>query len=105
MPIAIGGVPLAGLLSSRMPELSRQVISTLLAELGIYRTLPEEEIGGEITWVVEDNLRLVAAMLREHQVPDLSRLAASARRRAEEGCRWKPCSAPTTSARTSPGPR
>ena len=83
--LAIGGVPLAGLLASRMPELVRRVIGALLAELGTYRSLPEEEIGGEITWVVEDNLRLVAAMLRERKVPDLSRLAASARRRAEEG--------------------
>ncbi|MFC5290742.1 PucR family transcriptional regulator [Actinokineospora guangxiensis] len=83
--LAVGGIPLSGLLASRMPELVAEVIRAVLAEVGIYRSLPDEEIGGEITAVVEENLRMVAAMLRERRMPDLARLGASARRRAEEG--------------------
>jgi hypothetical protein len=83
--LAVGGIPLSGLLASRMPELVAEVIRAVLAEVGIYRSLPDEEIGGEITAVVEENLRMVAAMLRERRLPDMARLGASARRRAEEG--------------------
>jgi hypothetical protein len=83
--LAVGGIPLSGLLASRMPELVAEVIQAVLAEVGIYRSLPEEEIGGEITAVVEENLRMVAGMLRRRRLPDMARLGASARRRAEEG--------------------
>lgn len=81
-------VELHARLVARLPELVRTVMTALLDDVAFYGELPEEEIAGEITAVVRENLRVFAEVLRGKRLPSPAELewcAASAVRRAEEG--------------------
>ncbi|WP_177242449.1 PucR family transcriptional regulator [Amycolatopsis marina] len=86
--LRINGALVHRRLLSRLPELTSSVLDSSLRDVPFYRELPDEEVAGDIARVVEDNLRLVATLVRDRRVPDEAELAVfaeSAARRAEEG--------------------
>ena len=68
-------------------DLALSMVDTFLDEIPLYQRLPREQVEGEITSIVEDNLRIFFRTLREGRAPTEEELAeprASAQRRAEE---------------------
>lgn len=64
------------------------MVHELTAQIPAYQTLPREELGGDISQVIGQNLRAFIAVLRTGSLPDedeLLKLRVSAARRAEEG--------------------
>lgn len=71
----------------QIPELARSMIKAFAAEVSPYGRLPREQLAGEVTGIVTDNLRLFFRLLREDRSPSDEEIAAmrhSAARRAEE---------------------
>jgi hypothetical protein len=71
----------------KVPELARQIVAGLIEQVPGYRALPREQLGGEITGIVGENLRLFFRVLRAGRLPDEAEIAGireSAARRAEE---------------------
>ncbi|WP_416981038.1 PucR family transcriptional regulator [Streptomyces sp. T028] len=86
--LTVAGRPMHLRLTGLVPVLTRRILGSFVDTIPIYRQLPEEELSGDITRVVESSLHLVARVLRERRGPlpeELSALVASAARRAEEG--------------------
>ncbi|WP_328444539.1 PucR family transcriptional regulator [Amycolatopsis sp. NBC_00438] len=84
----IGGQALADRLTGALPALTRAVIEELVARLTAYRLMPGEELAGDISRVIEQNLRSFVAVLRSKTLPTAAEVAflrESAARRAEEG--------------------
>ncbi len=68
-------------------ELAGRMVSAFVAAVPAYRTLPREQLDGEIRAICVANLRLLMRCLRQGRGPDRQELAeprASAARRAEE---------------------
>ncbi|MGH9077231.1 MAG: PucR family transcriptional regulator [Acidimicrobiales bacterium] len=70
-----------------LPALTRRILAALQTEIPLYAQLPREQLLGEITDVVVDNLRVFFRTLREGRAPTAGELAhagQSAARRAQE---------------------
>ncbi|MCZ4125029.1 PucR family transcriptional regulator [Streptomyces sp. H39-S7] len=77
-----------GWLTANLPRLIKAVVHELTAQIPAYQTLPREELGGDISHVIGQNLRAFISVLRTRTMPDedeLLHLRVSAARRAEEG--------------------
>ena len=75
-------------LAGVVPELTRAVVAELVSRIPTYQHMPQEELLGDISTVVERNLRLLAEVLRSRTLPEAAQVAflrESAARRAEEG--------------------
>ena len=84
----IGGHEVTQILSTRIPELTDEVLGVLRAELPVYARLPTDLLQGDVRRVVVRALRLFVTALDTDGRPDdaaLADLAESAARRAEEG--------------------
>ncbi|WP_243773201.1 PucR family transcriptional regulator [Actinomadura barringtoniae] len=84
----IGGIAADTLLAAQVPGLAREMVATFTDRFPTYSALPKEELAGDITRVVEDNLRTFVRTLRTGRLPtaeDLVEMTRSATRRAEEG--------------------
>ncbi|WP_410624696.1 PucR family transcriptional regulator [Amycolatopsis sp. cmx-8-4] len=84
----VGGQNLADRLTGALPALTRAVIEELVARLTAYRLMPGEELAGDISRVIEQNLRSFVGVLRSKTLPTAAEVAflrESAARRAEEG--------------------
>jgi hypothetical protein len=84
----LGGQNLATRLTAELPALTRAVIDELVVRLTAYRLMPGEELAGDISRVIEQNLRSFVAVLRSKTLPTAAEVAflrESAARRAEEG--------------------
>jgi hypothetical protein len=84
----LGGQDLAARLTAELPALTRAVIDELVVRLTAYRLMPGEELAGDISRVIEQNLRSFVAVLRSKTLPTAAEVAflrESAARRAEEG--------------------
>ncbi|ONF63687.1 PucR family transcriptional regulator [Amycolatopsis keratiniphila] len=84
----IGGRPLAERLTEVLPSLAKTVLSEIVLRIPEYGLLPAEELSGDITHVIEQNLRSFIDTLRTGATPsrpELDFLRESAARRAEEG--------------------
>ncbi|MFC3453840.1 PucR family transcriptional regulator [Amycolatopsis speibonae] len=84
----IGGRPLAERLTEVLPSLAKTVLSEIVSRIPEYGLLPAEELSGDITHVIEQNLRSFIDTLRTGATPsqeELDFLRESAARRAEEG--------------------
>ncbi|GAA4474089.1 helix-turn-helix domain-containing protein [Rhodococcus olei] len=87
-PLRVAGRPVAQWLSASATDLTARVIARLVDDLPIYRSLPREEVYGEIADVVHRNIELFATLVFERRAARDSELAEqrnSAARRAEEG--------------------
>jgi hypothetical protein len=60
----LGGQDLAARLTAELPALTRAVIDELVVRLTAYRLMPGEELAGDISRVIEQNLRSFVAVLR-----------------------------------------
>lgn len=70
-----------------VPALTRRILAALRTEIPLYAQLPTEQLLGEITDVVVDNLRVFFRTLREGRAPtagELAQAGQSAARRAQE---------------------
>lgn len=86
--LAFGGKPLPELLAAGSTRLARAVVETLANQLPVYRSLPAEELAGDIVQVTQRCIRQFAGVLRHGTMPepdDFAELRESAARRAEEG--------------------
>ncbi|MCP2341769.1 PucR family transcriptional regulator [Actinomadura rupiterrae] len=84
----IGGCPADSVLGPQVPVLARRMVAAFADRFPTYSALPREELAGDITRVVEDNLRTFVRTLRTGRLPapdDLVEMTRSAARRAEEG--------------------
>ncbi|WP_340682831.1 helix-turn-helix domain-containing protein [Amycolatopsis coloradensis] len=84
----IGGRPLAERLTEVLPSLAKTVLAEIVSRIPEYGLLPAEELSGDITQVIEQNLRSFIDTLRTGSTPareELDFLRESAARRAEEG--------------------
>ena len=71
----------------RTPVLARRMVDAFVAEVPVYRQLPEEQLRGDITDICVTNLRIFFRCLRERRAPTAAELEEprqSAARRAEE---------------------
>lgn len=93
-PLRIGGRNLHERLSADLPSLVKSVIAELVSRIPVYRQLPVEELSGDITRVITQNLRSFIAILRTRTLPtraELDFLRESAARRAEKASRSTSC--------------
>jgi len=84
----IGGRPLTERLTAVLPSLAKTVLAEIVSRIPEYGLLPAEELSGDITHVIEQNLRSFIDTLRTGSTPaqeELDFLRESAARRAEEG--------------------
>ncbi|MFE6614223.1 PucR family transcriptional regulator [Amycolatopsis sp. NPDC057786] len=84
----IGGRPVAERLTEVLPSLAKTVLAEIVSRIPEYGLLPAEELSGDITRVIEQNLRSFIDTLRTGSTPsreELGFLRESAARRAEEG--------------------
>ncbi|MFJ2757297.1 PucR family transcriptional regulator [Nocardioides sp. NPDC087217] len=84
----IGGHEVTQILSTRIPDLTDEVLRVLTAELPVYARLPTDLLNGDVRKVVARAIRLFVTALDTDGRPDdaaLADLAESAARRAEEG--------------------
>ncbi|WP_181771585.1 PucR family transcriptional regulator [Amycolatopsis pittospori] len=84
----IGGRPLAERLTDVLPSLTKAVLGEIVTRIPEYGLLPAEELSGDITHVIEQNLRSFIDTLRTGAMPareEIDFLRESAARRAEEG--------------------
>ncbi|OZM73765.1 transcriptional regulator [Amycolatopsis antarctica] len=85
---SVGGRPLHERLTAELPRLASMVVAELTERVPAYRLLPGEQLAGDITRVIEANLRSFISVLRSRTLPgqaELDVLRESAARRAEEG--------------------
>lgn len=71
----------------RIEGIVRSMVTTFVADIPIYSRLPSEQLAGEISEIVRENLRIFFRCVRERRAPTDDELAeprASAARRAEE---------------------
>ncbi|MFC0623098.1 PucR family transcriptional regulator [Kribbella deserti] len=83
----IGGVPIADRLRAAR-ALPKEMVRAFVATIDPYRTLPPEELEGDITRITAVNIRLFINLLETGQLPtehDLNEIALSSVQRAEEG--------------------
>lgn len=83
----MGGRPLAASLRGRHRGLTELVLARLVADIEVYRELPDEELDSDITAAIARGIRLFLDMLATGAAPtgnDLTALGESAVRRAEE---------------------
>lgn len=86
--LAVGGRCLHERISTRLPRLVSVILARLLAEVPLYGRLPAEELHGEVSAIIDHNIRVFGDLLRERRpaaASELDRQRRSARRRAEEG--------------------
>ncbi|WAL68491.1 helix-turn-helix domain-containing protein [Amycolatopsis cynarae] len=86
--LSIADVPVAARIRARAPRLTRSVVARLMAELPAYTALPQEEIAGDISDIVQRSLRLLADVIERRRPAadhELVRQRESAAQRAEEG--------------------
>ncbi|MPZ00115.1 MAG: transcriptional regulator [Actinophytocola sp.] len=86
--LRIGGRALHEWLSADLPVLVKTVLGELVARIPAYQQLPAEELSGDISRVIRQNLRSFITILRSRALPaeaDLRILRESAARRADEG--------------------
>ncbi|WP_410659422.1 PucR family transcriptional regulator [Amycolatopsis sp. lyj-112] len=84
----IGGRPLPERLTAALPSLTRTVLAEIVSRVPEYGLLPAEELSGDITHVIEQNLRSFIDTLHTGATPSQEErdfLRESAARRAEEG--------------------
>ncbi|MGH3735955.1 MAG: PucR family transcriptional regulator [Micromonosporaceae bacterium] len=84
----IGGKRLPDLLAENRQLIGRRVLARVQAEVPAYRSLPSEQLAGDIAEVIDRNLRMLIAVVETGAAPPAEELAAlreSAARRAEEG--------------------
>ncbi|MFG2502847.1 PucR family transcriptional regulator [Streptomyces sp. NPDC048441] len=84
----VGGRPLHERLTADLPAFVDLVLKEVTARIPAYGLLPGEQLAGDITHVIEQNLRAFTAVLRTKSLPrqaELDHLRESAARRAEEG--------------------
>ncbi|GAA2803943.1 helix-turn-helix domain-containing protein [Saccharopolyspora taberi] len=82
------GAPLHEALAAATPGLVPAVLAGVIAELPAYAELPDEELRGDITRIIERGMAMVGRMLRNGGVPDpesLNELREDILHRAEEG--------------------
>ncbi|RKT89060.1 DNA-binding transcriptional regulator, PucR family [Saccharopolyspora antimicrobica] len=82
------GEPLDQVLAAAAPELVPAVLARLIDELPAYAELPEEELLGDITRIIQRGMAMVVRMLRNGGAPDpgsLADLREDVLHRAEEG--------------------
>ncbi|MER7077748.1 DNA-binding transcriptional regulator, PucR family [Saccharopolyspora kobensis] len=82
------GEPLDQVLAAAAPELVPTVLARLVDELPAYAELPEEELLGDITRIIQRGMAMVVRMLRNGGAPDpksLADLREDVLHRAEEG--------------------
>jgi hypothetical protein len=87
-PFHVGGENLDQRLSAALPELVQAVLQELVARIPEYGQLPTEEIAGDITRVVTQNLRSFIDLVRTATLPkpeEVAYMRESAARRADEG--------------------
>ena len=85
--LRVGGVPVHERLAGAVPGLVREIVRRLVEEVPFYRLLPDEQIRGEVTEVVDRSVRLLADVVREGRDArdgELTFQRDSAARRAEE---------------------
>ncbi|MFD8497607.1 PucR family transcriptional regulator [Amycolatopsis sp. NPDC059657] len=86
--LSVAGVPIHDLLARRLAELVSRILVRIQAEVAAYRTLPIEELRGDIAAIAQDVLRAFIRGLREDRglnAEELDQVSRSAARRAEEG--------------------
>ncbi|QFU89209.1 CdaR family transcriptional regulator [Amycolatopsis sp. YIM 10] len=86
--LVVGGRPLHERLSDELSAYTGLVLEALTARVPAYGLLPAEQLTGDITRVIEQNLRSFTEVLRTRELPgrpELDFLRESAARRAEEG--------------------
>ncbi|MFD1826126.1 PucR family transcriptional regulator [Mumia zhuanghuii] len=87
-PLRIAGEPIASRLRIGAPELARNVVAQMLAEIPAYSDLPFEELTHDIVDIVERCLRMTADVV-ERRCPassgEFEPLRESAAHRADEG--------------------
>ncbi|MDA3642536.1 helix-turn-helix domain-containing protein [Saccharopolyspora indica] len=82
------GEPLDQVLAAAAPALVPTVLARLVDELPAYAELPEEELLGDITRIIQRGMTMVVRMLRDGGAPDpksLADLREDVLHRAEEG--------------------
>lgn len=86
--LSIGGRAVPERINMRLPRLVAVILARLMAEVPLYSRLPAEELHGEVAAIIDHNIRVFGALLRERRPAkssELDRQRRSARRRAEEG--------------------
>ena len=87
-PLSLNGTPLHTLVEAGRHALARSLVNGFVAEIPLYRQLPQEEIAGDITRITAHNLSMIARVFRDRDAPtdsELAPLRTSAARRAQEG--------------------
>ena len=79
--------PLYTRVERRINDLTTRILAALVQQIPLYARLPSEQLHGEISAIVADNLRIFFRSLREARPPtaeELDEFRLSAARRAEE---------------------
>lgn len=85
--IQLSGRSVGAVLSGSIPALTDHALRAIVEEIDVYGALPPELLSGDITAVVQRNLRMFVDALGEGRPPsadDLTEIRLSAARRAEE---------------------
>jgi hypothetical protein len=88
VPLVLGGVAVHDRLAHDLPALASTVVERLRHEVPVYRTLPAEQLTGDVLELVKQTIRTFVAALRAGRLPepdDLVALRRSAAVRAEDG--------------------
>lgn len=83
----MGGVPLASRLRTAA-DLAGEMVARFVEQIPTYRSLPAEQLAGDVTHLASENLRLFAQIMQERRTPEpeeTREIARSAAQRAEEG--------------------
>ncbi len=74
--IVLGGRPVHRLLADALPVLATAVVEQLVRDVPVYRSLPTEQLAGDVRDVVVEGIRTFVAMLRAGgRLPDAPRSA------------------------------
>lgn len=87
LPLTIGGVSVADRLRAAR-ALPKDIVRTFVEKIDPYRTLPTEELEGDITRIASVNIRLFINLVENGRMPseeELAEVALSSVQRAEEG--------------------
>ncbi|WP_235921699.1 hypothetical protein [Lentzea tibetensis] len=85
--LAVGGRVLHEQIAEDLPKYASLVLAEVTSRIPAYGLLPSEQLAGDITRVIEQNLRSFADVLRTRTLPgqeEVDLLRESAARRAEE---------------------
>jgi hypothetical protein len=86
-PLVIAGIPVVTRLRAAA-ELAQRMVGEFAQQVPLYRTLPAEQLDGEITQITLANLRLFGRVLADRREPtaeEMSEITRFAAQRAEEG--------------------